>query len=386
MAQQVCPATRWAWVEINQVALRRNVRAFKDVIGHRTRLMAVVKADAYGHGAVHCAKIMRAAGADQFAVATVQEAVELREGGIQSPILILSEPPIDSVELVVNYDLRTALSTCEFALALGECAAHFDKTAKYHLAVETGMNRSGVTWNDVVSFREQISFHRGLECVGTFTHFATADVAGDWDFELQLDRFNKAVAALREAGFETGIIHADNTPGSILHPEAHFDMVRVGLGLYGLHSAQATESLLELEPVMSVRARITRVESPEIGAGVSYGMSYRVPRRGVQIATVPVGYADGLSRNLSGKMSVLVNGQLCPQVGAICMDAFMIAVDVNPIRAVAPAHAISYGDVVTIIGHDKSHCITLDDMARLRKTINYEVACDFGMRLEKVYV
>ncbi len=386
MRRRVCPATRWAWVEINQQALRRNVRALKNFIGHRTRMMAVVKADAYGHGAVRCAKIMRAAGVDQFAVATVQEAIELREGGVKNPILILSEPPMEAIELVLAHDLRVAVCSTEFALALGECAARSGTLAKYHLAVETGMNRAGIAWDDVVNFREKIDFHSGLECVGTFTHFATADVVGDWDFGLQLDRFRQAVQALRDAGFETGLVHCDNTPGTILHPEAHFDMVRVGLGLYGLQASSSTEHVLELEPVMSVRARITRVAMPEIGAGVSYGMTYRVPRHNIQIATVPMGYADGLSRTLSGRMNVLIDGQACRQVGAICMDAFMVAVDINTIRPIEPAHPISYGDVVTIIGSDGAQSISLDDMAALRGTINYEVACDFGMRLEKVYV
>ena len=386
MAQRTCPDTRWAWVEIDQGALRRNVRAVKGVVGNRTRLMAVVKADAYGHGAVQCAKVMRAAGADQFAVATVDEAVALREGGVESPIMVLSEPPLEAVETLVAYDLRPAVDTAPFALAFGECAAAHGTVGRYHLAVETGMNRIGVPWQDVVEFRSQLDFHRGLECAGTFTHFATADAVEDWDFDLQLDHFRKAVDALRAAGLETGLVHCDNTPGTVLHPEAHFGMVRVGLGLYGLQPCEATVPRIGLEPVMSVRARVVRTSEPEIGEGVGYGMTYRVPSRTIQIATVPIGYADGLSRTLSGRMSVLIDGQRCRQVGNICMDAFMVAVDVNTIRGIDPAHPVAYGDVVTVVGRDGSREITLDDMARLRGTISYEVACGFGMRLEKVYV
>ena len=234
--------------------------------------------------------------------------------------------------------------------------------------------------------RRAIDFHRGLECDGTFTHFATADEPGGWDFDIQLNRFVTAVNALRDAGIDPGIVHCDNTPGTILHPEAHMDMCRVGIGLYGLHPADVTIPKIDLRPVMSVRARVTHTVYPEVGDGVSYGLTYRVPKRNVQIATVPIGYADGLSRNLSNQMEVLVGGARCRQVGRICMDQFMFAVDVNTNRAFHPTHPVEFGDVVTVIGWDGDQLITADDHARLRDTINYEVTCDFGLRLEKVYV
>jgi alanine racemase len=380
------PDTRWSWVEIDTSAVRHNVRAFRELIGSRTKLMCVVKADAYGHGATKLVPIMHASGADQFAVATVAEGIRLREAGISYPILLLSEPPMESVEKLVEYNIMPAVYTIPFALAYGECAAANGKVGGYHLAVETGMNRIGVMWNEVVEFRRQLDFHRGLSCEGTFTHFATADVVKDWDFELQYKHFMDAVASLREAGLDPGLVHCDNTPATILRPDTNNDMVRVGLGLYGLHPAEATVPRIDLQPVMSVRARVTRVIQPEIGAGVSYGMTYRVPRRNIQIATIPIGYADGLARELSDRMEVLAGGARCRQVGHICMDACMIAVDVNPARSMNPAKALRAGDVVTIIGRDGDDEITLDDMAELRGTISYEVACDFGLRLEKIYV
>ena len=386
VAQKRCPDTRWSWVEIDTRALRRNVRAFKDLVGDRVELMAVVKADAYGHGAERCMPIMHAAGAGQFAVATVGEGVRLREAGIGYPILVLSEPPVESVETLVEHDIMPAVFTARFALAYGECAASHGKVGRYHLAVETGMDRIGVPWDEVVAFRQQIDFHRGLECAGTFTHFATADMVEDWDFELQLKHFDEAISALHEAGFDTGLVHCDNTPATVIRPDTHMGMCRVGLGLYGLHPCDATAPRIQLEPVMSVRARVVRAIYPEIGAGVGYGMTYRVPRRNIQVATIPVGYADGLARELSNRMEVLVDGTRCRQVGNICMDACMFAVDVNPARSMNPAHPVSAGDVVTIIGRDGDDEITLDDMAEMRGTISYEVACDFGMRLEKVYV
>ena len=385
MNKVVSPESRWAWVEVNLAALRRNTAAFKRQLERGVQMMCVVKADAYGHGAVPCVKTMHAAGASQFAVATVAEGVALREAGIEWPILILSEPPVDCVRTIVEHDLMPAVYTSEFALALGEAAASMDRVARYHLAIDTGMTRIGVRRSDVVELRRTIDFHRGLECAGTFTHFATADLIDDWDFALQLNRFREAVEALRGAGLDTGLVHCDNTPGTVLHPECHFDMCRVGIGLYGLHPADTTRPRIELEPVMSVRGRVVRVVYPNVGDGVGYGFTWRVPKQNIQVATVPIGYADGLARTLSNKMDVLTGGVRCRQVGNICMDQFMFAVDVSGARSYRPARPVEYGDVVTLIGSDGDERITADEMARLRDTINYEVVCDFGMRLEKIY-
>ncbi len=379
------PESRWSWVEVNLAALRRNTAAFKKRLGRGVQMMCVVKADAYGHGAVPCAKTMHAAGASQFAVATVSEGVALRKAGIEWPILILSEPPVDCVRTLVEYDLMPAVYTADFALALGEAAASAGRVARYHLALDTGMTRIGVRREDAVELRRTIDFHRGLECAGTFTHFATADMLDDWDFALQLNRFTEAIEALRGAGLDTGLVHCDNTPGTILHPECHFDMCRVGVGLYGLHPAETTFGQIDLEPVMSVRGRVVRVIYPNVGDGVGYGLTWRVPKKNVQVATVPIGYADGLARELSNQMDVLVGGTRCRQVGNICMDQFMFAVDVNTTRSYRPTRPVEYGDVVTILGADGKERITAEEMAGLRNTINYEVVCDFGMRLEKIY-
>ncbi|MEE1158819.1 MAG: alanine racemase [Atopobiaceae bacterium] len=381
-----CPQDRWAWVEVDLDALRQNTAALKRLLARDKQMMCVVKADAYGHGAVQCAKAMRRAGADQFAVATTTEGVELREAGIHEPILILSEPPMEAIQKIVDYDLSPAVFDQDFALALGECAAAAGKVATYHFAIDTGMTRIGVSWRDAVKVRRSIDFHRGIECAGTFTHFATADVQRDWDFNMQARRFTDAVYAMQDAGLETGLVHCANTPATILHPDVHMDMCRVGIGLYGLHPAIETRREVRLRPVMSVRGRITRVEHPEVGTGVSYGLTYRVPKPNIQICTVPIGYADGLSRNLSGNMDVLVNGERCRQVGRICMDQFMFEVTVNNVRAYRPTRAVEYGDVVTVLGYDGDEMITADDMAARRETINYEVVCDFGLRLQKIYV
>lgn len=377
------PETRWAWVEVDQAALRRNVRAFKQLLRPRQKMCCVVKADAYGHGAAACAQVMVRAGADMFAVATVEEGVHLRQAGITLPILVLSEPPVTAINALLQFQLMPSVYTVEFALALGESAVAHGMVAKYHMAIETGMNRIGVRSTDVVEFRRSIDFHRGLVCDGVFTHFATADDPDGWDFQLQVKRFEEAVAAMRGAGFDCGTVHCNNTPATVLSPATGCDMVRVGIGLYGLQACERTRARMTLEPVMSVRARITRTIRPAMGEGVGYGFTYRVPRAAVQICTIPVGYADGLSRTLSNRMEVLLRGMRLPQVGNICMDQCMFALTQTSRHPVPEAED---GEVVTIIGRDGDAEITLDEMAKLRGTINYEVACGFGMRLEKVYV
>lgn len=380
------PQDRWAWIEIDLSAVRHNVKAFKAQLNRGVKMMCVVKADAYGHGAAQCAKAMQSVGADQFAVATVDEAVELRCSGIDSPILVLSEPPVTSIPDLVRFDIMPSVYTVDFALAYGEASAAANKVGRYHLAIDTGMTRIGVRREDLLEVRGSIDFHRGLECAGTFTHFATADVLDNWDFDLQVNRFIEAVTALKNAGYELGLVHADNTPGTILHKDIQFDMVRVGIGLYGLHPSKLTIPRIDLQPVMSVRGRVTRVVYPAVGDGVGYGMTWRVPRNNIQVATVPIGYADGLARSLSNRMDVLTRGDRVRQVGNICMDQFMIAVDTAGTHANKPAHEICYGDVVTLIGKDGDQEITVDEMTDLRETINYEVVCNFGARLDKVYV
>ena len=380
------PQDRWAWIEIDLSAVRHNVKAFKAQLNRGVKMMCVVKADAYGHGAAQCAKAMQSVGADQFAVATVDEGVELRCSGIDNPILVLSEPPVTSIPDLVRFDIMPSVYTVDFALAYGEASAAANKVGRYHLAIDTGMTRIGVRREDLLEVRGSIDFHRGLECAGTFTHFATADVLDNWDFDLQVNRFIEAVTALKNAGYELGLVHADNTPGTILHKDIQFDMVRVGIGLYGLHPSKLTIPRIDLQPVMSVRGRVTRVVYPAVGDGVGYGMTWRVPRNNIQVATVPIGYADGLARSLSNRMDVLTRGDRVRQVGNICMDQFMIAVDTAGTHANKPAHEIRYGDVVTLIGKDGDLEITADEMADLRETINYEVVCNFGARLDKVYI
>ena len=380
------PNNRWAWAEIDLGALRRNAKAFKAQLARGVKFMAIVKADAYGHGAAACAKALRSVGADQFGVATVNEGIALRQSGIEDPILVLNQPPLESIDDLVTFDLMPSVYEIDFALGFGEASSAAGKVGKYHLAIDSGMTRIGVRREEALELRRAIDFHRGLECAGTFTHFATADLLDDWDFALQVNRFTEAVSVIHETGLETGLVHADNTPGTILHPDVQFDMCRIGIGLYGLHPAENTVPRIALEPVMSVRGRVTRAIYPNVGDGVGYGLTWRVPRKNIQVATVPIGYADGLARCLSNRMDVLVDGMRVRQVGNICMDQFMFAVDINRARSYRPGYEVMEGDMVTIMGADGDEYISADEIAKLRGTINYEVVCDFGMRLDKVYL
>lgn len=346
--------------------------------------MCVVKADGYGHGAFQVARACRGAGADMFGVSSFAEAKELRDAGITEPILILSEPPRETISDLISMNIMPTIDTMEFAMELGERAAALGTVAPYHLKIDTGMNRIGVHHLDVLEFMRNVDFHRGLTCDGTFTHFATAENLNDWDFALQLRRFVEAVSALHNEQIEYGTVHCCNTAATIMHPEAHFDMVRLGIGIYGLHPSDTTKNRIQLEPAMSIHARATYVKRPAIGEGVSYGLTYRVPKN-VQIATLPLGYADGLDRRLSNNMDVIFRGKRVRQVGRICMDQCMIEVDSNLVRR-DPLEPIDHGDHVIVVGVEGNESITLDEMALKLGTIHYELACRFGMRLDRVYV
>ena len=381
--ERLLPQDRWAWVEVDLEAIKNNARAWKSFTKAPTRFCAVVKANAYGHGSVRVAQALRTVGVDMFAVATVAEGVRLREGGIHEPIILLAQPPITSVGTLVAQRIMPAVYDLEFLGKLAEEALNQGEVARYHLAVDTGMDRIGVRPEGAAEFMTMADKLRGVELDGVFTHFATADRITDWDFSVQARRFQDAVASIRDAGIDPGIVHCANTPTTVLHPEYHFDMVRVGVGLYGLHPADTTRDKLQLTQAMSVRSRVTRAVCPAVGEGVGYGMTYRISRSGTQVCTIPLGYADGLSRVYSNNLSVLCQGRRLRQVGNICMDQCMFEVPENLPGGMRP---VEQGDVVTLVGRDGDEFVSIEELAEKMGTINYEVACQFDIRLPKVYV
>lgn len=371
------PMNRWAWVEVDLSAISHNVAALSALTAPGTRFMAVVKADGYGHGAEQVARAALSAGATDLGVATLAEAIELREAGIAAPILLFSEPGDDAAGELLDHRIVATVSTREFAGALGRVAAARGTSASYHLKIDTGMNRIGVRADDAAEFAAMLKEFPGLRLEGVYTHFATADVPGDWDAQAQLKRFAEVLAQMKTEGVDPGLVHAANSPATILYPEAHFDMVRCGIALYGLHPSDATRERVTLRPAMSVKARATLVKRIGTGEGVSYGLTWRAASPAT-IATVPLGYADGVHRVLSNRMSVLGGGGRLEQVGRVCMDQFMVEVP--------RGSTLGRGDELVLVGEQSGSRIEMDELADAAGTINYEMACAFGMRLERRYL
>lgn len=367
---------RWAWAEVDSAAIRANVRTLKALTRPKTLFMAVVKADGYGHGAIDSARAALAGGADRLGVATVAEGIELREAGIVAPILLLSEPPEDTVPELLEHRLTPTVTTREFAVALGKRAASRDLLAPYHLKIDTGMNRIGVHSEVAAAFARNLADFPGLALEGTFTHLATADVAGDWEVTSALKRFEIALDEMRTEGVNPGIVHAANSPATILYPESHYAMVRCGIAVYGLQPSADTERAVGLAPAMSVKARASLVKRVGLGDSVSYGYTWTASAPAT-IATLPLGYADGVHRVLSNSMHVLMGGEKCKQTGRVCMDQLMVEVP----RGVT----VKRGDEAVIVGEQSGARIRMETLAESAGTINYEMACAFGMRLERVW-
>ncbi len=375
---------RWSWVEVDLSAIHHNVLSVKQTLGHGTKLMAVVKSDAYGHGAVPCSRSALAAGADQLGVATVDEAVELRQAGIGAPILVLAEPPAATIPLLLAYRIMPSIYTAEFAVQYAEAADSIGLRAPYHLKVNTGMNRIGVRFDEVIEFMRRVSFHRALDLVGTFTHFATADAADTMEFNIQASHFVETIAEMRAFGIDPGIVHAANSAAIIRYPEVHFDMVRLGISLYGYYPCPETYGLIDLVPAMSVHARITQVKNVPVGEGVSYGLLHRSSGF-TKVCTLPIGYADGYRRGLSDRIDVIMEGMKHPQVGAICMDQSMFEVDLRTRRSLGRLDP-QIGDEVLVVGADGNAVVTIDEMADLLDTVPHEICIGFGTsRMARIY-
>ena len=371
------PRNRQSWAEIDLGALAFNIAQLKSRLRRPTRFMAVVKADAYGHGAVAVARAAAAEGVDWFGVATVPEAIELRAAGIEQPILLLSQPPVSALERLIELDLTPAAADPEFIYQLAGAAQLQGKKVDYHLKVNTGMNRLGVRPEDVGALMDELAGLPHVRMTGVFTQLATAEVAGSPDAQAALRRFENAVAAIRAAGCDPGIVHAANSAGTILREEAHFDMVRCGIALYGLHPGEATRAYITLKPVMSVYSQAEQVHPISAGEGVSYGLTWHADI-GCAIVTLPIGYADGVPRNASGKLEFLHDGRRFEQVGWVTMDQTMVrAMKNDPIKA---------GDTFVMIGEDGGASIPMDEVAQKAGTISYDIACGLGRRLERVYL
>jgi alanine racemase len=370
-----------AWVEVNLGALRHNVRQFLAQLAPNTQLMAVVKADAYGHGAVTVAQTVLQAGATWLGVATIPEGIELRTAGIQAPILVMGAVnQVDEMQAMATWQLQPTLVTPKQALVFSDTLSKLKATVAHlpvHLKLDTGMSRLGYPWQEAADFVRGVGQLPHLKVDSVYSHLATADSPDPTIMRQQQHRFATALQHLQQQRLQPRRRHLANTAATLADPALHYDMVRVGLGLYGFYPAPHLAQPLDLQPVMQVKARITHVKEIAAGTGVSYGHRF-VADRSLQIAVVGIGYADGVPRALSNRINGLVNGQLAQQIGSITMDQLMLDVSHIP--------EIQVGDVVTLLGRDGHHHLTADDWAALTDTISWEILCGFRHRLPRIAI
>ena len=363
---------RPSWVEIDLDAIAHNVRLLADIAAP-ARLCAVVKADAYGHGDVPVAEAALEAGAPMLAVALVEEAIRLREAGIDAPILLLSEPPNQSAGEVVMWDLIPTVYTGGFVEALSEAAQHL---LPVHLKVDTGMHRVGAAIADAKDLVATIVADQHLHLEGVWTHFAVAEEDVVFTRQ-QLETFNGFVEMLRKVGVEVSVRHAANTAATLLYPEARLDLVRVGIGIYGQRPAPGMVPELDLRPAMRVVSHVSMVRPYPAGTRPSYGRRKALPV-GANVATVPVGYADGLPRALGAHGGdVLIRGKRHPLAGTVTMDQIMVDVGDDPVEV---------GDEVVLLGSQGNEQVTADQWAEHLDTISYEIVCQIGPRLPRRYL
>lgn len=368
-------ASRWAWAEVDLDAIAHNVGVLRRAVAPAD-VWAVVKADAYGHGVVPVALAALGAGAEGLCVALVQEAAELRAAGVDAPILVLSEQPVEQAEAAVRLGvISTVYSLAQIdALEAAGAAGH-----RVHLKIDTGMHRVGCAPDQAVDLAREITRRPGLRLDGVFTHLAVADEPADPFSTLQLDRFDAVLAELAAAGIDPGRVHAANSAGGLAHSRARHRLVRTGIALYGIAPGRGVEHLChELRPALTLRARVSHVKPVAAGARISYGLRHAFATDTI-VATVPLGYADGVPRRLfETHGEVLVQGRRCPIVGVVTMDQLMIDVGAGT--------DLRVGDVVTLLGRDGPERVRAEDWAERLGTIGYEIVCGLSARVARHHV
>ena len=368
------------WAEINLDAAEHNIRAIREITDPNAKIMAVVKADGYGNGFYEMADTFLKNGADMLAVAMLQEGIAIRRSGITAPVLILGTCLPDMLEGLIDYDITPNVYSYDTAESISEIAVKKGKTVKIHIKLDTGMSRIGYLVNDdtyesVIDEILKISRLPNIEIEGIFSHFSTSDEADGAYTRMQLDRFMSVCGGLEDKGLKIPLRHIANSAGIMMYPEAHLDMVRPGVILYGMYpSDEVDKTRLPLIPVMTFKSVVTNIKTAESGRGVSYGKEFVTPAP-TRIATIAAGYADGYLRGIAKNGFIMVNGEKAPIIGRICMDQCMI--DVTNV------HNINIGDEVILFGEEG---VTIDDIARQLHTINYEVSCGIARRVPRVYI
>ena len=379
-----CPAWRTSlcarpprptWIEVDLDAIAHNVRLLRQVTGEKVALMAIVKADGYGHGAVRVAYTALNNGASRLGVACLSEALALRQAGIEAPILVLGYTPPWQAREMVDQGIDATVFDLETAQALGQAALALGRTARVHVKVDTGMSRLGLLPADVAPFLERLAELPGLAVEGIFTHFATADSADRRHCDEQWRRFRQLLAELEQRGLRPPLAHAANSAATLSMPQAHLDMVRVGIALYGLNPSAEVPCPPGFRPALSFKTRLAQVKTVPAGSCVSYGCTFRTARES-RLAVIPVGYADGFRRAPQHWGQVLVRGQRAPIVGRVCMDQTIIDVTAIP--------EARQGDEVVLIGAQGDERITADEVAARLGTINYEVVSAILARVPRI--
>ena len=362
------------YLRIDLDAIRENFAAIREKAG--VPVMAIVKADAYGHGAVQVARLLEESCAF-FGVSSVSEALELRQGGLQKPILILGHTPPDAFAFIIAHGIRPAIFCMEDAKVLSAAAVMQGITAPFHFAVDTGMSRIGFEADAAsADICAQIAKLPGLFAEGLFSHFATADCEDLHQARQQAERFANFDRMLKERGLCIGIRHLDNSAG-LMNFDTHYEMVRSGIVTYGLYPSDEVDTgLLKLRPALSWHSRVSFVKTLPAGRSISYGGTY-VTQKETVVATVPAGYADGYCRNLSGRFYVLIHGKKAPILGRVCMDQLMVDVTEIP--------DVKAGDPVTLIGTDGAETITVEQIAAAAGSFNYEMVCGVSRRTPRLY-
>lgn len=371
-----------AWAEIDLDALQFNVASIRKCIDQGTKIIAVIKTDGYGHGASQIAQLLE----DErqvwgYAVATAEEAFSLRADGIQKPILILGYTFPYSYGQMISGQVRATVFTCEAAEALSDIAVASGQICRIHIKIDTGMTRIGIHPDDEgVALIRRIAGLPGLEIEGIFTHFATADEADRTKTYHQMTLFREYVDRIeRDLGIRIPMRHCSNSAGIVEIPEANMDAVRAGIILYGLWPSDEvqTDGKIQLRPMLSLKSRVVYVKTVPEGQEISYGGTFTTTRD-TRVATVCIGYGDGYPRSLSNLGDVIIKGQRVPILGRVCMDQFMI--DVTDVRV-----PVRVGDQVTLIGREGDACITMEELGALSGRFNYELACDIGKRIPRIY-
>ncbi|MEM8829966.1 MAG: alanine racemase [Cyanobacteria bacterium P01_G01_bin.19] len=367
-----------AWVEIDLDALAHNVRTLKNFLNPQTKLMAVVKADAYGHGAKIVAQTALDNGADCLAIATLAEGVELRQAGIKAPILILGAiNAVEDIKAVAMWQLEPTICNQDQAKVFDRTLDELGVTLSVHLKLDTGMSRLGTNWQDATDFVPLVKSLPNLQIASIYSHFSTADERDRTVMDLQHRRFQAAIEQLKALDCLPPQLHLANSAATLCDRSTHYDLVRVGLALYGLYPAPHLSGSLKLKPVLQVKARIAQVKTIPPGEGVSYGRRF-ITDNETKIAVVGIGYADGIPRNLSNQLQAIVSGKLVSQIGSITMDQLMLNVD--DVTDLQP------GDVVTMLGQSGDLNITAEDWANKLDTISWEILCSFKHRLPRINV